>query len=99
VLPESLAVIIRTAKSAKAERFMALWRLYLYDTLLKRLAQDVEDMASELGQFIQEEHAVWMRVVSRVSARVIAGRRMVRRHASLDVPTLGGPSRSRSHRL
>jgi hypothetical protein len=78
---------------------MALWRLYLYDTLLKRLAQDVEDMASELGQFIQEEHAVWMRVVSRVSARVIAGRRMVRRHASLDVPTLGGPSRSRSHRL
>jgi hypothetical protein len=37
---------------------MTLARLYLYDTLLERLAQDLKDMAAELGQFIQEEHAI-----------------------------------------
>ena len=35
-----------------------LWRLYVYETLLARLAQDLEDMAAELGPFIREEHAV-----------------------------------------
>jgi hypothetical protein len=29
-----------------------------YDTVLERLAQDLQDMAAELGQFIQEEHAI-----------------------------------------
>jgi hypothetical protein len=33
-------------------------RLYLYDTLIERLAQDLEDMAAALGQLIQEEHAI-----------------------------------------
>jgi hypothetical protein len=33
----------------------------------------------------------WMRVVSRAAARVIAGRRVARRRASLDVPAPGGP--------
>jgi hypothetical protein len=32
--------------------------LYVYDTLLEWLAQDLKDMAAELGQFIQEEHAM-----------------------------------------
>ena len=35
----------------------------------------------------------WMHVVSRASARVIAGKMVVSRRASLDVPTPGGPSR------
>jgi hypothetical protein len=33
-------------------------KLYSCETLLERLAQDRQDMAAELGQFIQEEHAV-----------------------------------------
>jgi hypothetical protein len=37
---------------------MTCGRLYLYDTLLQRLPQDLEDMAAELGPCIQEEHAV-----------------------------------------
>jgi hypothetical protein len=32
--------------------------LYLYDTLFEQLPQDLEDMAAELGPFIQEAHAV-----------------------------------------
>ena len=31
---------------------------YVYDTLLQRLAQDHQNMAAQLGQFIQEEHVV-----------------------------------------
>jgi hypothetical protein len=38
---------------------------------------------------------LWMRVVSMASARVIAGRMVVSRRASLDVPTPGGPSSRR----
>jgi hypothetical protein len=33
-------------------------RLYVYGTILERLAQDLKDMAAELGPFIQEEHAI-----------------------------------------
>ena len=33
-------------------------RLSVEDTLLERLAQDLEDMAAELGPFIQEAHAM-----------------------------------------
>ena len=102
------------------------------ETLLKRLAQDLEDMPPELRPFIQEEHAVvrqrhlarhgdvpatdqpdirdrmmrvtsavrapvqpamrWMRVVSRASARIMVGRMVVSRRASLYVPAPGGPS-------
>jgi hypothetical protein len=32
--------------------------LYFCDTILERLAQNLEDMAAKLGQFIQEEHAI-----------------------------------------
>jgi hypothetical protein len=33
-------------------------KLHAYDTLLAELARDLHDMAAELRQFIQEEHAV-----------------------------------------
>ena len=101
----------------------------------------LQDVAAELRQFIQEEHAVvrqrhlarhrhlappisptsemvwwgarngrvvtnavrspvspatrWIRVVSRASARVMAGRIVVSRRASIDWPAPGGPSRRR----
>jgi hypothetical protein len=105
-------------------------RLYVENTLLEWLAQDLKDMAAELGPFIQEEHAMvgqrhvtrhrhvapadqprirdgvvrgarhgrvvtnavrspvrpatrWIRVVSMASARVIAGRRVMNRRASI----------------
>jgi hypothetical protein len=32
--------------------------LYVENTLLERLAQDLEDMAAELAESIQEEHAM-----------------------------------------
>jgi hypothetical protein len=35
-----------------------LEKLYIADTLLERSAQDLKDIAAELGPFIQEEHAV-----------------------------------------
>jgi hypothetical protein len=37
-------------------RMMA--RLYLYDALLQRLAQNLQDVTPELRQFIEEENAV-----------------------------------------
>jgi hypothetical protein len=37
---------------------MTLWRLYAYETLLERLTQDFQEMASERSQFIQEKNAV-----------------------------------------
>jgi hypothetical protein len=55
---ERLAVSSRMAKSAASLRLKARWRLYRCDTPLKRLAQDLEDMAVELGEFIQEAHAL-----------------------------------------
>jgi hypothetical protein len=110
--------------------------LYFCDTLLERLAQDLQDVAAELRQFIEKENAMmrqrhlprhgdlaptdqphirdsvvgarnsrvkthavrapvrpatrWTQVVSGASARVISGRRVVSRRASLDVPAPGG---------
>jgi hypothetical protein len=37
---------------------------------------------------------LWIRVVSMASARVIAGRMVVSRRASIDLPAPGGPSKS-----
>ena len=34
-------------------------KLYVYETLLERLAQDLEDMVGACGSFLQEELAVW----------------------------------------
>ena len=55
-LLEPLAVISRMANSAKSLKSMAPVRVYLYDTLLEGLAQDLQDVAAELRQFIQKEH-------------------------------------------
>jgi hypothetical protein len=118
----------RAASVSRAARSSTCGRLYACDTLLERLPQDLEDMASALGPFIQEEHPMvrprhvarhrhlpppispaseivwwgarhgrvvtravrapvrpatrWMRVVSKASARLIAGRGVVRQRAS-----------------
>jgi hypothetical protein len=66
--PERLMVSSPMAKSAISRRLKTLWRLYACDTLLERLAQDVEDVAAELRQFIENEHAM-------VGERDVAGHR------------------------
>jgi hypothetical protein len=58
VRPEYLIVITRRAKPAKLLESRTSARLYLCDTLLERLPQDLQDVAAELGPFIQEEHPV-----------------------------------------
>jgi hypothetical protein len=45
-------------RTTSAATPMMCGRLSRYDALLERLAQDFEDMAAELGQFIQEAHAM-----------------------------------------
>jgi hypothetical protein len=57
-VPEACTAITQSAKPATTLRFKAPVRLYAYDILLKRLAQDLKDMAAALGECIQEEHAV-----------------------------------------
>jgi hypothetical protein len=56
--PERLTVSSRVAKSAISLRLKMLWRLYLCDALLERLAQDLEDVAAALRPCIQQENAV-----------------------------------------
>jgi hypothetical protein len=53
-----VGVVIQMASAARRVRSMTRGRLYSCDALLERLAQDLEDLAAELGQFIQEEHPV-----------------------------------------
>jgi hypothetical protein len=74
-LPEPLVVIIRAAKCIIIQRFMTCGRLYSCDTLLERLAQDLEHMTAKLRQFIQEEDAI-------VSQRHVARHRHVARPRS-----------------
>src|ERR671923_1790588 len=57
-LPRSLTAINRPANSARVLRSRTCGRLYVYDAVLQRLAQDLEHLTAELGQFIQEEDAV-----------------------------------------
>jgi hypothetical protein len=47
-----------SARTATAVRVMPCGRLYAEDTLLERLAHDLEHVAFELGQLIQEEPPV-----------------------------------------
>jgi hypothetical protein len=54
-LPEHTEVLSRAAKAKKKLRFRTPAKLYVYDPILERLAQGLEDMAAELGQPIQEE--------------------------------------------
>ena len=46
------------ASTASATRSATRAKLYSWDALLERLAQDLEHMTAKLGPFIQEEHAV-----------------------------------------
>jgi hypothetical protein len=131
-----VGAMTRAAIAAQTNRSRTPERLYLCDTLLKWLAQDLKDMVAELGQFIRAEHAMvgqqhvarhrhvasadqprirdgmvrratsagrdqrrtvpvrpatlWMRVVSRASARVMAGRLVVRRRATSSGPLQEG---------
>jgi hypothetical protein len=55
---EWLAGYSRLAKFTKSQRVMTLWRLYVCDTLLERLAQDLQRVAAEFRQFIQEQNAI-----------------------------------------
>jgi hypothetical protein len=55
---ESLRGIIRLANSANVWRLRKCGRLSVENTILDRLPQDLQDMAAELGQFIEEEHAM-----------------------------------------
>jgi len=57
-VPESPTTITRIAKSVTLLRSMTCGRLYVYDPILQRLAQDLEDMAAELRGFIPKEHPV-----------------------------------------
>jgi hypothetical protein len=111
-LPEPLAVISQMANSAKLSRAMMCGRLYLYDALLQRLAQHLEDMPPPIRPIAEivyggarhgrvVTNAVrapvrpatrWRHVVSRASARLMAGRMVVSRRASIDFPAPGGPS-------
>jgi hypothetical protein len=56
--PERLAVSSLRAKSTKSLEFMLLWRLSLYETLLKRLTQHLQDMAAARRQLIENEHTM-----------------------------------------
>ena len=56
--PASLTRSTRSAPSAKRLRSRTLWRLHGDDRLRERLAQDRQDMAAALGEFIQKAHAM-----------------------------------------
>jgi hypothetical protein len=48
----------KAASAASVARSRTRGRLYSCEARFERLTQDLEDMAAELGPFIQEEHAV-----------------------------------------
>jgi hypothetical protein len=54
----SLTAITLTANSVKSFKSRTPAKLYVYETLLEWLAQDLKDMAAELEPCIQEEHAM-----------------------------------------
>jgi hypothetical protein len=56
-LPDPRAVIMRAAKSAKAERFRTPAKWSLQTSLLERLALNLQGMAA-FGQFIEKEHTM-----------------------------------------
>jgi hypothetical protein len=50
--PEGLSVRSLRAKHKKSLALRMLWKLYLYETLLEGLAQDLQDVAAARRQFI-----------------------------------------------
>jgi hypothetical protein len=57
-LPEPPTFVSRAANVAKTLKLRTSAKLYIYETLLERLPQDLQDMAAALGLFIQEAHAM-----------------------------------------
>jgi hypothetical protein len=57
-LPKPTEVVSRAAKIAKTLKSRTPAKLYVYETLLQRLPQHFQDMAAELGEFIQKEHTI-----------------------------------------
>jgi hypothetical protein len=55
---QTVGVLPPMARAACAARSRTPARLYLYDPILERLAQDFQDVACALGPCIQKEHAV-----------------------------------------
>jgi hypothetical protein len=47
---ERLAISSRLAKLTKSLRVMTLWRLYVYETLLERRGQDLQDVGRNSGR-------------------------------------------------
>jgi hypothetical protein len=58
MLPQPVGVQTRATSPVSAVRSKTRGRLYACDPILKRLAQDLQDMAAALGPFIHEEHAM-----------------------------------------
>jgi hypothetical protein len=58
LLLEPTEVTSCASKSMKELRFATPSRLYVYDTILQLLAQDLQDVAAEFTKFIQEKNAV-----------------------------------------
>ena len=54
--PEVMSRAANVAKTLAKSKTPA--RLYVYETLLQRLASHLQDVAAALGQFIQEQHAI-----------------------------------------
>jgi hypothetical protein len=52
-LPEPTEVMSRAAKATKELRFRTPARLYVYDTILERLAQHFQDVVPALWEFFQ----------------------------------------------
>jgi hypothetical protein len=57
-VPVPRGMVIWVASASTAARSRTCGRFYSCDTLLEGLAQDLQDVASELRQFIQKEHAM-----------------------------------------
>ena len=58
LLLEPTEVTSCASKSMKELRFATPSRLYVYDTILQLLTQDLQDVAAEFTKFIQEKNAV-----------------------------------------
>ena len=57
-LPWRETCCVCNARPASARRSMTCGRLSVYDSPLERWPPALQDVAAELGQFIQEEHAI-----------------------------------------
>jgi hypothetical protein len=58
MLPQPVGVQTRATSPVSAARSKTRGRLSACDPILKRLAQDLQDMAAALGELIQKEHAM-----------------------------------------